>query len=314
MSPLRYVKVTGALSVRFTEGTMNPINQIQTESFRSVAEVIAHLQHESHNEIVGFRGHRRSSWHLETTFSRFVKQTMSMGIHGGRKREEVTPILLSKLEKHFRENLIINADLTENELSGIDIWQYGQHHGIPSPLLDWTESPFVALFFALCEPEEDGSAPDRCIWVLNVQLLEIINGMIREEVWPKLSKKLQSQSLLEQQFPQVEVLRQVTSANRRMSYQRAFFTKHEFYESFEVWLDRVMPELAHAGVDTFLLKKLEFSCSHQERIEGLRQLEKMNINFRTLFPDVFGSASSAKLSAQQSLLQPSQHTFNFSRV
>ena len=40
-----------------------------------------------------------------------------------------------------------------------------QHYGLPTILLDWTESPLIALYFALSENVDSGD--DACLWALS---------------------------------------------------------------------------------------------------------------------------------------------------
>ena len=58
------------------------------------------------------------------------------------------------------QNYIDNKNLTD-----WDLFALMQHHGLPTRLLDWSESSLVALYFALTtEPESNAK---RAVWVIN---------------------------------------------------------------------------------------------------------------------------------------------------
>src|SRR5207302_2041956 len=45
-------------------------------------------------------------------------------------------------------------------------WEVMQHHGAPTRLLDWTRSPFVAVWFALSSNAGGG---DAALWVIDLR-------------------------------------------------------------------------------------------------------------------------------------------------
>ncbi len=81
------------------------------------------------------------------------------------------------LIKKFRQN----ATLLTNQSSISDFeWLFiMQHHGVPTRLLDWTESSLVALYFACC----DNNNADAALWILLPTELNKHSGIEPEETF-----------------------------------------------------------------------------------------------------------------------------------
>lgn len=260
-----------------------------------------------------FRGQRCASWQLKPTLARFYERLKKANRLGSETRETYAALARS-LQKRFRENVLVNQDLPRDIAANDDLWQYGQHHGLPTPLLDWSHSPYVALFFALVDasPMEAEAKPEpRCLWALNLELLGQINQVIKGEIRPRYSDNLDL-SVLEEQFPLMEVIDAVDGYNRRLAYQRGCFTKHSHHLSFESWVRHIAEAIPHESSDVPLITKLVFDVSDEQRWSLLRALDKMNVNSRVLYPDIKGSAEDAWLSIEQRI-PPSKKSFSWSR-
>lgn len=92
-----------------------------------------------------FRGQADASWRLESSLERVVGSDWS--VENARKFEDFSlKYFCSKFHLYDRENVKPNS-----KLAWLSVMQ---HYGVPTRLLDFTESPYVALYFAL-----EASAP-----------------------------------------------------------------------------------------------------------------------------------------------------------
>jgi len=107
-----------------------------------------------------FRGHASDKWKLETTLERRTKATMSL------RHYMQSCSSARRYSGNYEPNSIPFDEDTSLEYSGLhrkfpnfEYIAFLRHHGFPSPLLDWTESPYIAAFFALRDtPPHDATA------------------------------------------------------------------------------------------------------------------------------------------------------------
>jgi hypothetical protein len=113
--------------------------------------------------VVLFRGQLNANWRLETTLERKTEKSYSVSqylsmvtrlvheleAYTGRKWEiPDMPFIQKEIEEK-------HDDLFGPYIPHYDYLVYLRHHGYPSPLLDWTGSPYVAAYFAMSEPSQD---------------------------------------------------------------------------------------------------------------------------------------------------------------
>lgn len=293
---------------------MHPICKTRVKEFDSIKSIESHI----HGNLItrqhnyGFRGHKNASWKLETTLARYVDEIISMFPERKETFEQTYAVASAMLLKDFKRNLVINSDLPQEKVEKIDIWQYGQHFGLPSPLLDWSYSPYVALYFAIASRVRDFSDEPCAIWVLNLEILDMINRTIVDHIRPKHSEVISPTEFLNQLFPCVEVLDEPYEGNKRIAFQQGFFTKLDYYRSIEVWINRIARDLPQPKVDREFIQKLVFPCGQRDAMTMLDKLDKMNINSRSLFPDIFGTVKDTIDSTTRWFQTPKYKSFHFS--
>lgn len=211
-----------------------------------------------------WRGHSAAKWRLEPTLDRVL-----------RKRGQLDDIKLRaehferfKLATRGRRGITPVRLESENEW-----WALGQHYGLATPLLDWTQSPFVALYFAFAHEDCDNDE-NRAVFSLQRTNIENLSANIADNYKGTGTP------------PRVQFIDPHSDENPRLVNQRGMFTRGPDGVTLEDWVQTHAPEQARFKY-AFISK---ISIPNRDRENCLRALNRMNINHLSLFPDLGGSA------------------------
>jgi hypothetical protein len=198
------------------------------------------------------------------------------------------------------------------ETDRVDQWLFlAQHYGLPTRLLDWTESPVLACFFAAAQwlesgkPEDKYLSPDMAVWMLHpIELNRLSNQPFFPNTWvwgrahdnfrmafhpPKQRAKMAHDKQARPPFVPTDypLAVQASAVDRRVTAQRSCFTIHGWDEDdFESMLASTV--LIYRGFfRKYLIKRSRASAI-------LRQLDDMGISFSTVYPDLSGLAKELK--------------------
>ncbi|GAB3097193.1 FRG domain-containing protein [Lysobacter terrae] len=113
----------------------------------SVGALLDNLKKQAPGGEIWFRGHAVSNWTLVPSLARKTKHLAAE----------------AALRKRFMQNAVPHLDRTPTTE-----WEWMfmmQHHRAPTRLLDWSESPLAALYFAVSE--EAHVKKDGAVWCLD---------------------------------------------------------------------------------------------------------------------------------------------------
>lgn len=223
------------------------------------------------NSILWFRGHGRANWKLVPAL--------------GRKRVWATAE--QNLIKRFKQNAVgLIEHVPTNEWDWLFLMQ---HHRLPTRLLDWSESPLVGLYFAVCEPRHDRL--NGAVWCLNPIKLNKAAGISYSNDFEVpafgdsvLDNNLPSRIVQEAQSDRLPVAGLASRSNERLYAQMGVFTithrKH-------IAIEKTPGEVAF---------KLIIPAAAKKRLR--RELTHLRITQLSLFPEL---ENVSRLAAEDSL-------------
>jgi hypothetical protein len=240
---------------------------VRLDDLSKIIDICRQIIAEFNKEEAFWRGHGDADWSL-----------LPHAFRCDPERPEIPKYDECSLIGHFQARAPTRSHAKIPEPHDYFGWLFlAQHYGLPTRLLDWTENPLVALYFAVLGEE----ARDGCLWALRTQQLNEIFGS------PFGSIHAQDARLIELVRPAFVRGSECAHAiyaiegreiDLRMLAQTGRFTVHSFHTPVEN-----LPNSEH------WLRRYIVPKEHKRKIA--LQLAALGIRQSNLFPDLTNLAA-----------------------
>ncbi len=236
-----------ARSKRWTASHKHGIQEVTLTSWKYFHDFLQESLIDSDNYI--FRGQKEESWKIEPTLIRHCRDM------SGAKFGAILKSHLNSFKFSVRGRAKNLKDIIDNE---DELWALGQHFGLKTPLLDFTESPYVGAYFAYHEIETKSK-------------YRVIYGLSKAAVARQLHSDL-------------VFVKPLSDNNQRLISQGGSFVKFLTEIDLETLIEKTYK------VDESRIKLYKIKIPNKDRELCLKFLNSMNINHNTLFPDLLGAS------------------------
>lgn len=212
-----------------------------------------------------YRGQTDSSWKIESSLERIGIEEISCKkyySHIDKLKPLINPLIKNKfIRKTTSSGYPIKFDEYDKvswTLPEMEYLTYLRHHGFPMPIIDWTESHYIALFFA-CENFVYSKTNGK-VFVYN----EKKGGRVGGSDIPELRR----------------IGRYVETDKRHFAQQSQYLTPIIYTEEWNlITFKRVIED----GTNTYDFA--EIKIANEAKISIIKELRRMNINRYTMYLD-----------------------------
>jgi FRG domain len=229
---------------------LKPLEIHSWDDFRKYVRELEHYRYI-------YRGQESSEWRLCTAFHRTERSDLVRFLQ----------VDVAALQQHL-SSLTAHVFNLFNPIENAAFISLAQHHGYPTPLLDWTYSPFIGAYFAFKQARQPSG---------KVRIFIFDRTQWRQD-WNQLQKLTPAR-------PHFSVLDAIAINNLRMVPQQALSTVTNV-EDIEEYIS------SKERADRKYLQAIDLPV--EQRAEVLNELSIMGINAGSLFPGLDGACDQLK--------------------